>query len=70
MQVETDPVPHLIVDVRSQEDATYHPLTEELKGAVHIPGAQPTAQARPVHSVVVREDRLVRPDLCCTHVST
>ena len=38
-QVETDPIPHAIIDVRSAEDAESDPLPEDLKGAVHIPGA-------------------------------
>ena len=36
-QVEADPVPHLVVDVRSAEAAQDAPLPPELSGAVHIP---------------------------------
>jgi len=36
-QVETDPVPHLVVDVRSAEAAADAPLPPELSGAVQIP---------------------------------
>lgn len=36
-QVETDPVPHLVIDVRSAEAAADAPLPPELSGAVQIP---------------------------------
>ena len=60
MQVETDPIPHLIVDVRNLEDANYHPLTEELKGAVHIPGKQSNA-GRPQHHPVLLTGQPFKP---------
>lgn len=36
--METDPIPHVIIDVREPEDVSLNPLPEDLKAAVHIPG--------------------------------
>lgn len=36
--METDPIPHAIVDVREPDDVSLNPLPEDLKAAVHIPG--------------------------------
>ena len=42
-QIETDPVPHFVVDVRTPEEAEMHPVPELLKGAsggfLQAPGA-------------------------------
>ncbi|BDA48044.1 probable thiosulfate:glutathione sulfurtransferase at C-terminar half [Coccomyxa sp. Obi] len=40
MLVETDPIPHVIVDVRKPEDLSFNPLPEDLKAAVHIPAEE------------------------------
>ncbi|KAK9829026.1 hypothetical protein WJX72_003487 [[Myrmecia] bisecta] len=40
MLVETDPVPHLVLDVRSEEEVQQSPLPEELQSAVHLPEAE------------------------------
>jgi len=37
-QVETDPIPHVIVDVRNPDAVAYSPLPEALMGGVNIPG--------------------------------
>ena len=37
-QVEMNPIPHVIVDVRRPEDIAYSPLPEALGGGVIIPG--------------------------------
>ena len=37
-QVETDPIPHVIVDVRNPDEVAYNPLPEALMGGVNIPG--------------------------------
>ena len=43
VQIETDPVPHFVVDVRTPEEAEMHPVPELLKGAsggfLQAPGA-------------------------------
>ena len=36
-QVETDPIPHLVIDVRTAEEMGDAPLPQELASAVHIP---------------------------------
>ena len=37
-QVETEPIPHVIVDIRRPDEITYNPLPEALKGGVSVPG--------------------------------
>lgn len=37
-QVETDPIPHVIMDVRNPDEVAYSPLPEALMGGVNIPG--------------------------------
>jgi rhodanese-related sulfurtransferase len=37
MLAETDPIPHYLIDIRPEEQATTNPLPVELKQALHIP---------------------------------
>ena len=38
LQVDTDPIPHVIVDVRKPDEVAYNPLPQALMGGVNIPG--------------------------------
>jgi len=47
LQVETQPLPHVVLDVRSAKNAAQAPLPADLQAAVHLPGARPQPRARP-----------------------
>jgi hypothetical protein len=38
VQVDTDPIPNVIVDVRKPDEVAYNPLPQDLMGGVNIPG--------------------------------
>lgn len=40
--METDPIPHVIIDVRNPEKVSFNPVPEDLKAAVQIPGEDPS----------------------------
>jgi len=46
-QVETQPLPHVVLDVRSAKAAAQAPLPADLQAAVHLPGALVRLRARP-----------------------
>ena len=38
LQVETDPILHYVIDIRSSEQRSGQPLPQDLQDALHIPG--------------------------------
>ena len=38
VQVETDPILHYVIDIRSSEQRSGQPLPQDLQDALHIPG--------------------------------
>ena len=48
VQVDTDPIPHVIVDVRKPDEVAYNPLPQDLMGGVNIPGRVSLARDCPL----------------------
>ncbi len=65
-QVDTDPIPNIIVDVRKPDEVAYNPLPQALMGGVNIPGEEPAISCNAFHICTL----FVLPFLTCLTCST